>query len=47
MPYRVVGKNVEHLVNGHWTVKQHCESHANALAAVRLLHAKGYGSKGK
>jgi hypothetical protein len=36
-----------HQVGGRWTVKQHCTSHDNAVAAVRLLHAKGYGSKGK
>jgi len=47
MPYRVVGKKVMHEVGGKWSVKQTCTSHENALAAVRLLHAKGYGSKGK
>ena len=34
-------------VGGRWTVKQVCDSHENALAAVRLLHMKGYGGKGK
>ncbi|MFA5149165.1 MAG: hypothetical protein WC491_08595 [Candidatus Omnitrophota bacterium] len=47
MPYKVEGKKVLHEVNGRWTVKQTCESHEKALAAVRLLHMKGYGSKGK
>ena len=47
MPYKVVGKNVMHYKDGKWSVKQHCSSHENAVKAVGLLHAKGYGSKGK
>ena len=37
MPYRIVGKDVEHKVNGRWKVKQHCKSNANAKKAMRLL----------
>lgn len=37
MPYKVVGKNVMHKKGGSWKVKQRCESHEKALAALRLL----------
>ena len=40
MPYRVVGRNLEHEKDGKWSVKQRCKSHENALAAMRLLQAK-------
>jgi hypothetical protein len=46
-PYKVDGKNVMHKTSSKWTVKQHCTSHDNAVKAVKLLHMKGYGSKGK
>lgn len=37
MPYRIRGTNVEHMVGGKWTVKQHCGSKLDAEAAMRLL----------
>lgn len=48
MPYKIVnGKDIYHKVQGVWKLKQHCSSNANAIKALRLLHMKGYGSKGK
>ncbi len=43
MPYRVDGSKVLHQKGGRWSVKQNCSSHANALAAVRLLNMKEAG----
>jgi len=37
MPYRVMGKNLEHKKRGKWVIKQHCKNHENALKAKRLL----------
>ncbi len=37
MPYRVVGKNVEHFKNGKWSVKQHCASAENAHRIMSYL----------
>jgi len=34
-------------VGGRWTVKQVCDSHENAVKAVGLLYAKGYGKDKK
>ena len=45
MPYKVVGNKVMHKKNDHWTVKQKCASHANAVKAVRLLQAVKRGWK--
>lgn len=47
MPYRVKGPDVYHKKNGKWVLKQHCTSNVNAIKAVRLLHMKGFGAKGK
>ena len=47
MPYKIQGNKVLHKKGGKWSVKQTCRSNAAAKAAVRLLHMKGYGSKGK
>lgn len=44
MPYQVRGKAVYHLKNGRWVVKQRCDSHENALAAMRLLEGLEHGS---
>lgn len=43
MPYRVIGKNLEHYKNGKWSIKQYCDSHANAIAAMQLLQMKEHG----
>jgi hypothetical protein len=40
MPYKRAGKNVMHLKNGKWSIKQRCSSVENAEAAIRLLNAK-------
>ncbi len=39
MPYRVRGKNVQHLKNGRWITKQRATSVEKAKAAMRLLEA--------
>ncbi len=40
MPYKVMGKNLMHLKNGQWRVKQRCKSKEAAEAAMRLMQAK-------
>jgi len=45
MPYRIVGKDVQHKKHGKWVVKQHCRSHENALKAKRLLESLEKGGK--
>jgi hypothetical protein len=47
VPFKVVGNVVYHFKNGKWSVKQVCANHNNAVEAVGLLHAKGYGSQEK
>lgn len=43
MPYKVEGKNLLHYKNKKWKIKQRCDSHANAVAAMRLLQMKEHG----
>jgi hypothetical protein len=47
VPYKIVGNKVMHKKGSHWTVKQTCSSHANAVKAVRLLHGVEHGMKPK
>lgn len=47
VPYKRQGNKVMHYKNGRWSVKQKCSSPSNAMAAIRLLHSKGYGDKEK
>jgi len=44
MPYRRVGKTVQHKKGGKWTKKQTATSVANAEAAMRLLRGLESGS---
>lgn len=43
MPYKIVGNVVMHKKKGKWSKKQRCGSHANAVAAVRLLRGVEHG----
>lgn len=45
MPYKIEGNSVLHQVGGKWKVKQTCSSHANAMAAMRLLQGVEHGWK--
>ncbi len=45
MPYKIEGNKVLHQVGGKWKVKQTCSSHANAMAAIRLLQGVEHGWK--
>lgn len=47
MPYKREGKNILHLKNGKWIIKQHCESIDNAKSALRLLNGIEHGMKPK
>jgi len=44
MPYKVVGNKVYHKKGGRWKVKQTCESHKNAVKALRLLQGLEHGT---
>jgi len=45
MPYKVKGSILYHDPNndGHWMIKQRCESHENAIAAMQLIQMKKHG----
>jgi hypothetical protein len=43
MPYKIVGNKVMHQKDGKWSTKQTCQSHANAVKAVRLLRGVEHG----
>lgn len=47
MPYKVEGSNLLHYKNGKWSIKQHCDSHANAIAAMQLIQMKEHGVRPK
>ncbi len=45
MPYKIIGNKVMHQKGGHWSTKQTCKTHANAVKAVRLLQGVEHGMK--
>lgn len=45
MPYKIIGNAVYHFKNGKWSVKQRASSHANAVAAMKLLQGIEHGWK--
>ena len=44
MPYKRIGKVIYHLKGGKRSVKQKCESVANAKGALRLLNGLEHGT---
>ena len=44
MPYRCVGKDLYHRVDGHWKLKQHTKTKSNCEVALRLLEGLKSGS---
>lgn len=45
MPYKIKGKEVLHLKDGKWKLKQTAHSHAKAVGTVRLLQGIEHGWK--